>query len=281
MKTTIPSIIVEELIRAHDVFLVDQYGVLRDDRGAYPDAVATLEAVKAAGKTVVILSNSGRSGDYNIRRFAELGFRRESFDHFVTSGDAAFATLSQPGSPIVPGSKSFTISSGDDFNLSERLGLTVTNDAGLAGLVIISGSQSEHISMDAYRAMLLPAAAAGVPAVCTNPDLFKFVDGQPAPGAGAIARLYGELDGDVCWFGKPSREIYDYAARLYPATAPEKIVCIGDSIENDIKGARAMGFRSVLVRTGVLAAMTEIELEAEMMALGCRPDFIMPRFAAF
>ncbi|MCK8781461.1 TIGR01459 family HAD-type hydrolase [Rhizobium sp. NTR19] len=275
--SSIPEIALSDLCDRYEVFFVDQFGVLRDDEGAYPGATDALRQLKSAGKTVVILSNSGRSGDHNAKRFIKLGFPRDSFDRFVTSGDAAFAVLSGQGSPVPPGTRCLTISSGDDRNLADRLGLTSTEDAAEAGLVIISGSEAEKIPLDSYAEQLRPAAKRGVPAICTNPDMHKLAGGTTAPGAGSIATLYEQLGGSVRWFGKPHRDIYEQAARTCGDPAHSSIVCIGDSIDHDILGASSFGLASVLVRTGILATLGTEELES-MMAPDRRPTFTMAAF---
>ncbi|WP_420961564.1 TIGR01459 family HAD-type hydrolase [Brucella sp. IR073] len=273
----IPAATLSQLIDRYDVFFLDQFGVLRDDEGAYPGAAEALERLKAAGKTVVILSNSGRSGDYNAERFARLGFPRESFDFFITSGDTAYEALIRQGSPVPQGAACLTISSGGDRNLAERLGLRHIDDSGEACLVVISGSEAERIPMETYRDLLRPAASRGVPAICTNPDIHKLAGGTTAPGAGSIALLYEELGGTVRWFGKPHRDIYELAIRASGNPPLRSIVCVGDSIDHDILGARGAGLNSVLVRTGILADLPQSAL-AGLIRDDRRPDFIMARF---
>jgi HAD superfamily hydrolase (TIGR01459 family) len=275
--TPIPNTTLSELMRRYDVFFVDQFGVLRDDEGGYPGAAATLTRLKAAGKTVVILSNSGRSGDYNAERFATLGFSRDSFDRFVTSGDAAYSVLSQEGSPVPPGARCLTISSGGDRNLAERLGLRNVDSGADADLVIISGSEAERISMDTYTDMLRPAVERGILAICTNPDIHKLAQGTIAPGAGSIAQLYEHLGGTVRWFGKPHSDIYREALRLSGNPLLDRVVCIGDSIDHDILGACRMGLHSVLVRTGILSDLSMTQVE-EMILADREPTFLMERF---
>ncbi len=272
----IPQTSLGALIDRYDIFFVDQFGVLRDDEGAYPGAVEALQRLKAAGKTVVILSNSGRSGDYNADRFAGLGFRRDSFDRFVTSGDTAYAVLSREMA-LPAGSQCLTISSGGDRNLAERLGLASTDDAAEADLVIISGSEAETIPMEVYADRLRPGAERKIPAICTNPDIHKLAGGTVAPGAGSIAQLYEQLGGSVRWFGKPYGDIYTLALRLTGEPAANTVVCIGDSIDHDIFGARQAGLASVLVETGILANLSPSE-RASLMTADRRPTYLMPGF---
>jgi HAD superfamily hydrolase (TIGR01459 family) len=273
----IPTIGLAGLIERYDVFFVDQFGVLRDDEGAYAGSAHALQRLKEAGKTVVILSNSGRSGEYNAERFAKLGFARDSFDRFVTSGDAAYSILSQHGAPAPPGSRCLTISSGDDRNLADRLSLQAVDDASKADLVIISGSQAEDIPMAAYADMLKPAARRGILAVCTNPDIHKLSRGTIAPGAGSIAQLYERIGGVVRWFGKPYRDIYEEALRLCGDPPLDRVVCIGDSIDHDIFGASSMGLNSVLVQTGILVGLPSSEIEG-MITPDRRPTYLMAGF---
>lgn len=273
----IPETSLAALIARYQVFFLDQFGVLRDDEGAYPGAAEALQALKAAGKTVVILSNSGRSGVYNADRFVGLGFARESFDAFVTSGDAAYTALKGAGSPLPPGAACLTVSSGGDRNLAERLNLRHVEDGESADLVVISGSESERIPMEAYADLLRPAAARGIPAICTNPDIHKLSAGGLAPAAGAIAQLYEGMGGSVRWFGKPHRDIYDLALATAGHPPAEKVVCVGDSIDHDILGAHDAGLAGVLVRTGILAELSTEALEAKASGK-LRPDAIMSAF---
>ncbi|KAA0689132.1 TIGR01459 family HAD-type hydrolase [Neorhizobium sp. P12A] len=274
---TVPRITLDALIELYDVFFIDQFGVLRDDRGAYDGATSALQRVKDAGKTVVVLSNSGRSGEYNAKRLVKLGFSASSFDHFVTSGDVAFSILSAADSPIKSGALCFTISSGDDTNLAERLGLKVAKTALEADLLVISGSEAERISMDDYRQLLQPAAQRQLPCFCTNPDIHKLVGGSIAPGAGSIAKLYESLGGDVRWLGKPYREIYDFALTLASAADRRQVVCIGDSVEHDILGAQGVGLASVLVETGVLSSSTEAEKQDLFLSVAT-PTYLLSAF---
>lgn len=277
--TLAPRTDLARLAERFDGFLVDQFGVLRDDDGAYAGANAAQLHLKSLGKHIVILSNSGRSGDYNADRLVKLGFDRGGFDRFLTSGDVAHDILAAETAGNTGGTRCLTISSGGDRNLADRLGFYSVEDAASADIVIISGSEAESISMDDYRAILAPAARRGVPCYCTNPDRHKLTrGGATAPGAGSIALAYQELGGPVRWFGKPHAEIYRHALTLMPGISADRIICIGDSLEHDIAGASGAGLASCLVETGILAGISEAERIRLADHYGARPDFIMPRF---
>ncbi|MGX5722927.1 TIGR01459 family HAD-type hydrolase [Shinella zoogloeoides] len=267
------------LVERYDGFLVDQFGVLRDDDLAYPGANEALLHLKALGKAIVILSNSGRSGDYNAERLIKLGFDRAGFDRFLTSGDVAHDILAVETANRSGRTRCLTISSGGDRNLADRLGFESVEDAALADVVIISGSEAERILLADYRTLLEPAARRGVPCYCTNPDRHKLAkSGGIAPGAGSIALAYEELGGPVRWFGKPYPAVYRQARALLKTVPAERIVCIGDSLEHDIAGAAGAGLSSCLVRTGILADTADSGLASIADSYDVRPDFLMERF---
>ena len=55
--------------------------------------------------------------------------------------------------------------------------------------------------------------------------------------------------------------------------APERVLCVGDTLHTDILGARAAGCRAMLVESGFLAGRDPLALAAES---GIWPDFIAP-----
>jgi HAD superfamily hydrolase (TIGR01459 family) len=275
-----PLIGLSGLMARYDVFLLDQFGVLRDDEGLYAGAADALRSLKAAGKTVAILSNSGREGAYNATRIAGLGLPRELFDHFVTSGDVGLAVLRRPGSPARAGGRCLTIAGAGAPPFGASLGMAEAASGAEADLVVISGSEAERVSMDAYADLLRPAAARAVPCLCLNPDQHKLWQGRSVPSAGAIADLYEGLGGSVTRLGKPFPEIYAEALRLCGEPDRARVVCVGDSIEHDILGARRAGLDSVLVSTGLAAWQTPARQVGIMAALDARPTWRVPAFAA-
>ncbi len=277
--TPMPFATMAELIGRYDVFLIDQFGVLRDSNGLYEGASQALRTLKAADKTVVILSNSGKDGDGNARRLVDLGIERASFDHFVTSGDVGLSILKRPGSPAKPGGRCLTVASADAPGFAELLGMVPADTGCDADLVLIAGSEAERISMEEYASLLRQAAERDVACFCTNPDLRKLWKGTSVPGAGSIADLYEALGGQVTRVGKPFQEIYDYALRLCDGPEKSRVVCVGDSIEHDILGARCAGLSSVFVSTGLAARQTPEAQARDMEEVNAWPTHRMTRFS--
>ncbi len=275
-----PTITLMELNALYDVFFIDQFGVLRGGEAAYAGAAQALARLKAQGKTIVILSNSGRSGRYNAARLVRLGFDIGSFDQFVTSGDVALALLESGLLPIerTKHTRSLTISSGDDLSLADELGFSSVASPDDADLIIISGSETERTPLEAYCSLLEAAAKRGAPCICTNPDLHKLVGDKLLPAAGAIAALYEEMGGVVTRIGKPHVEIYQHAHALCRHPNKARIVSIGDSLDHDIRGAATFGIDSVLARTGLQAHVSEVALMVQMQKAQLAPRYLLQSF---
>lgn len=260
----------------------DQYGVLHDGRNSYPGAKDALAALKSRGVKIVVLSNSGRPGAANAERMTSLGFEPELYDFLVTSGDVARTLLKCGRFPALlsPGARCFVISTGEDDEFASALGVVLTAHSDEADLVVIAGSQGDKVSLDDYRTSLAPAARRGTPCICVNPDKLMLTASGNAPGAGRIAEIYEELGGAVTWVGKPFPEIYRAAAELSEVQNPRDILCVGDSVEHDIAGANRFGAFAALVRTGILAGLSDKELAAEIGRREALPDYVIRNLAS-
>jgi HAD superfamily hydrolase (TIGR01459 family) len=264
-------------VAAHyDAFLIDQFGVLRDGRGPYPQAAATLSALKALGKKIIILSNSGKRSAENSVRLAELGFDPASWDWFLTSGETAFRIMEKEASG--PTRKCLLISRDNDTSPLDGLDIQRTDKSDDADIILIAASEGDTYPLEHYRTLLEPATRKRIPCLCTNPDKVMLTRKGTAFGAGRIAELYQELGGTVRWIGKPFADIYGLARDFLGDVPAGRICAIGDSVEHDIAGAKAAGLASILVTTGILAETTDDERRQLFEAHAAQPDYILPMF---
>jgi len=273
-----PTASLAALAARYEVFFVDQFGVLHDGTAPYPGTVDALVALKRAGRTIILLSNSGKRSAVNEERLVKLGFTPGSWDCFLTSGEVAWDLLSGEASALM-GRRCLYISRGDDGSAIDGLHLDIVESGADADLVLLTGSEGDRFSLDHYRAILAPAARAGAPCICTNPDKVMLTTSGPSFGAGRIAELYEELGGRVRWIGKPYPDIYEAALKKAGNPAPAGVVCIGDSIEHDVAGGSAAHLATELVRSGILADLSDAELDRAFRRHKVKPDHILPRFA--
>lgn len=277
--TVVPMLTgVRDLADQYEVFLLDQFGVLHDGSAPYSGAIETLVRLKAVGKTVLLVSNSGRRSAPNEARLVRLGFLPGSWDHFLSSGEVAWHSLLQ-SLHAEAGLRCLLIARDGDRSAVDGLPLTLVERGADADIVLLSGSEGDRYELDHYKRLLEPAAVRGVKCLCTNPDKIMLTAAGPRFGAGRIGELYAELGGPVTWIGKPFPEIYQAAMGLLGSPDPARVVCIGDSIEHDIAGGRRAGLATALVMTGVLetsAASEKMRLFAEH---GAAPDFLLRTLA--
>lgn len=265
-----------DILDRFDAFLIDQFGVLRDGRAPYPQAAPTLSALKTAGKRNIILSNSGKRSHENSVRLAALGFDPASWDWFLTSGETAWLIMAEEAEHARR--KCLLISRDGDTSPIDGLDIERTDDAHEADIVMIAASEGDIYPISYYETLLAPAARVGRPCLCTNPDKVMLTRNGTTFGAGRIAELYEKLGGTVRWIGKPFPDIYAQARKFLEGIDPARICCIGDSIENDILGARNAGFASLLVTTGILDHTSAADREALYEKHGATPDFVAPMF---
>ena len=79
-----------EIVDRYDAFLVDQYGVLLDGAGLYDHARGVLDELAARGKTVLLISNSGKRSAANVARLGRFGVSRATFLDVLSSGEVAY-----------------------------------------------------------------------------------------------------------------------------------------------------------------------------------------------
>jgi HAD superfamily hydrolase (TIGR01459 family) len=267
-----------DLAGRFDIFVLDQFGVLHDGAAPYPGAVEALVELKAAGKRTLLLSNSGKRSAPNEARLVKLGFRPGSWDHFLSSGEVAWRSL-QRSLQTQAGLRCLLISRDGDRSAVEDLPLTLVDSGAAADIVLLSASEGDRYDLDHYRRLLGSAARRGVECLCTNPDKIMLAAAGQRFGAGRIADLYAEMGGPVTWIGKPFPEIYAAALDMLGNPDPDRVVCVGDSVEHDIAGGQGAGLATALVATGILDRASEAERESLFAEHRARPDFLLPRFA--
>ena len=87
--------------------------------------------------------------------------------------------------------------------------------------------------------------------ICSNPDKVVIRDENFMICAGLLAEYYENIGGIVEYFGKPLPLIYNVCFEKLKTKNKKKILVIGDSLENDIKGANMQGLDSILVTSGI------------------------------
>jgi HAD superfamily hydrolase (TIGR01459 family) len=248
----------------YDAVFCDLWGCLHNGKTAYPAAVAALQAFRAGGGVVLLLTNAPRPNASVIQQLDAMAVPRDAWDAVVTSGDAAqMGMLSGAvGRRIhhigaVKDEVFFTDFAADLAEYAKtqepitRVPLTEAEGIVCTGLV-----DDLTETPDDYRAQLLLAKTRGLPMLCANPDIVVDLGDKRLYCAGALAEAYEAMGGVALYFGKPHPPIYDLARRRLANLSDRddpQILCIGDGINTDVQGGVAEGLDTLFV-TGGLAA---------------------------
>ncbi|MDP5347605.1 MAG: TIGR01459 family HAD-type hydrolase, partial [Paracoccaceae bacterium] len=82
-----------EIANNYDALLVDLWGCVHDGVRALPEAVAALQAYRAGGGIVVLVTNSPKPRAGVETQLAHFGVPRDAWDTIATSGDSARAAM--------------------------------------------------------------------------------------------------------------------------------------------------------------------------------------------
>jgi len=237
-----------EIAGDYDAIFCDVWGVVHDGVAKSPAAEAALRAARERGVFVVLLTNSPRPRQGVVAQLDALGVSREAYDVVVTSGDATRAMIAEAPAPI------FHIGAARDLDLFAGLDLCFGTAEDAATVVATGLVEDERETPADYAALLDRLAARSVPMVCANPDIVVHRGERLIHCAGALGAEYVKRGQTVHLAGKPHAPIYQVARDHLPARsdgAEPRVLCIGDGLFTDVKGANAAGADCLFVTHGI------------------------------
>lgn len=244
----------------------DLWGCLHNGREPFASAVAGLRAFKAQGGTVLLLTNSPRPKPSVVAQLDRIGVPRDLWDEIVSSGDATQIALAEGIASGSLGPKVHHIGAEKDLPfftdyppaIAAEMQSITRVPMQEADLILCTGLADDTVETpDDYRGALLMGKTLGLPFLCANPDLIVDLGETRLYCAGALAEAYAAMGGKTLYFGKPHPPIYDLARRKLAemtGTDDHTILCIGDGIGTDIKGAAGEGLDALFVTGGIAAA---------------------------
>ncbi len=244
-----------EIAPAYDAILCDVWGVIHNGREAFPAACAALARYRREQGPVVLISNAPRPSRALYGQLDGVGTPREAWSAFVTSGDATRALLAEraPG-PV------WKLGPDRDDPLYEGLGLGFADRIEEAGFICATGPfDEENETPDDYQGRLRIALARGLELICANPDRMVQKGDRLVLCAGAIADAYEAMGGKVVMAGKPHAPIYakslaEADVQLGRPVDRSRVLCIGDGVSTDVRGAQLQGLDCLFLWGGVHAA---------------------------
>jgi HAD superfamily hydrolase (TIGR01459 family) len=242
-----------DLIEHTDVLLSDIWGVVHNGLVSFPEACDALHRFRLGGGTVILITNAPRPADSVQRQLRKLGVADEIYDAIVSSGDLTRHFVAERAGQSV-----FWIGPQRDTSIYRGLD-PVFAPLQQADYIVCTGPfDDETETAEDYRATMSEARTRNLTLVCANPDIVVERGDRLVICAGAIAELYREMGGEVVFYGKPHRPIYERALALATESrgspvAFDRVLAIGDSVRTDLAGAQAFGIDCLFVMRGIHA----------------------------
>src|SRR3954453_21235079 len=242
-----------DIVDGVDVLLSDIWGVVHNGLEAFPEACEALHTFRGRGGTVILITNAPRPADSVQRQLRKLGVSDETYDAIISSGD-----LTRQYVAGHPGRKVFWLGPERDNSIHRGLDPVLAPLENADYIVCTGLLDDETESPEDYRAMMMQARERRLPLICANPDIVVERGDRLIYCAGAIAELYRELGGEVIFYGKPHRPIYEHAMSLAAerrnvGTPLSRVLAIGDSVRPDLAGAHGFGINCLFVTRGIHA----------------------------
>jgi HAD superfamily hydrolase (TIGR01459 family) len=280
----IPSL--ARIANRYQAMFVDLWGCYHNGITPYAAAVKALQAYRAQGGIVILLTNAPRPAS-QVKRFLDrIEAPEDSYDGIMSSGAACQRALSSGDY----GKAFHYVGPPRDLPMLTGLGLEDT-PLDRAGALLCTGLRNDRGETPAdYAAEMADWKARDLTLLCANPDLVVDRGEERLYCAGALAQAYEDAGGEVVWFGKPHGPTYDQSFGLLAEIAGREIaradvLAIGDGVRTDVKGGLDFGLDVLFVTGGLSAAELGADpenpdpehLDAYLAKHGVAPKFAIGR----
>ena len=255
----------KSIVNRYDLFFIDLWGVVHNGIELYENSINVLDNLAAAKKDFVLLTNAPRPNATVINFLKKMGLKKY-FKNVFTSGEAAHKYLISH-----LGKKNFFhIGPPRDFDLFKNIEKNNVLNIEDADYFLCTGLfEDQENDLNYYKKLLSNHTSKKM--ICTNPDLIVDRGEEREYCAGSVAKSFEEIKGEVIYFGKPHPPVYNLSTNIIN----KKVLCIGDNLNTDIKGANIQNFDSLLITNGIhRKEILDTELISVLKKYETRVDYI-------
>ena len=255
----------KSIINRYDLFFIDLWGVVHNGIELYENSINVLDNLAVAKKDFVLLTNAPRPNATVINFLKKMGLKKY-FENVFTSGEAAHKYLISD-----LGKKNFFhIGPPRDFDLFKNIEKNNVLNIEDADYFLCTGLfEDQENDLNYYKKLLSNHTSKKM--ICTNPDLIVDRGEEREYCAGSVAKSFEEIKGEVIYFGKPHPPVYNLSTNIIN----KKVLCIGDNLNTDIKGANIQNFDSLLITNGIhRKEILDTELISVLKKYETRVDYI-------
>ena len=257
-----------------DLYLLDAFGVLNMGEQVIPGAPERIAELRAMGKKVLVVSNAaGYPKTKLMQRYRDLGFDFTPRD-VLSSREVLLSAL--PSMPLMH----YGLMANEVFGREELENLSfdfLLDDRRIydraEGFIFLGSS----IWNDDRQALLEASLQDNPrPVLVGNPDIVAPRDTGLSREPGHYAHRLADTTGIAPqFFGKPFGNVFEMAlARVGQSIAPARTVMVGDTLQTDILGGRAMGLKTAL--TTDYGSLRGMDVAGAIQRSGIVPDYILP-----
>lgn len=250
---------ITELIQKYDALLIDAYGVLVHEKGAYPFAPKIVNLLNETKKPFLILTNdASRLPSTIAQRFQEYGM--DIPERLITSSGSMLIKYFENESLV--GKNTIVLGTADSTGLGRLAGGNLISPMSDEKVdVVIVGDEKGFPLLDYCDFTLTKIIEAydekrHVHLIIPNPDaVYPKQEGFGIAAGGVAVMIEHALHAarpDCDWrfesLGKPKHYMFENAFRLL---GTKNVLMVGDQLQTDIRGACDAGIDSLLVMSGV------------------------------
>jgi HAD superfamily hydrolase (TIGR01458 family) len=223
--------------------LLDIDGVLHVSGEAIPGAPEAVRTLREAGHRLRFLTNNTTRARWKLAaELRSLG---------IELADDEIATTPLAAARLLEGLRVLALTM---ESIREDLARHVELVDENAEVVLVGGADETEETSEVFRYENLNRAFAelreGARLVCLHKNRWWQTASGPLLDAGAfVAGLEYAAEAEADVVGKPTATYFEAALEELDA-APSDAVMVGDDVESDVGGAKRIGMRGVLVRTG-------------------------------
>ena len=239
-----------EIFNNYDTFIIDLWGVMHNGIKLNSKAIEAVGRLKNKEKKIVFLSNAPRPSSAVVSFLLKMNMEKKYLTNVITSGEAAMNAINQNKF----GKTFFHLGPTRDSSIFEKVKDSKTNIDNCDFILCtglfdednpdINEPQLHENDLNYYKNFLIKHISKKL--VCTNPDLTVHRGSKEEYCAGYVAKIFENLGGEVIYYGKPYKEVYNMCF-----DSQEKVLAIGDNLRTDIKGANNLNIDCIFISDGI------------------------------
>ncbi len=247
-----------EISDKYTAVICDLWGCLHNGVKSFPAALKALEDFRASSGTVILVTNAPRPIANVEYQIANLGIKKNHYDMLLTSGELTSAYINKISENKlnifhIGGKRHHSIYK--DMINEQKISIDIKTIVDADLIVCTEPFDPSKDQLSDYENTFRAGIAKNLTLLCANPDLVVDVGEIREMCAGSLASRYQKMGGKVIYFGKPYNNVYQEVYSFLnkgDKTKEGSVLCVGDGLNTDIRGANNEKLDSLLVVGGLL-----------------------------